>query len=267
MDEDPVDRHGRGLAGREVAHPDALQAPVAEDLVDHGAVPHVDVRALEHAPAICLLAAEALVRVDEHHSNVMRRELERLEEGRVAASDHRDGLTSVQGAVAARAVADAFAVELVLASDAELARPRSGGDDDGGRDDLAGVGHHAPVAVARLDAHHLAHLERAAGVRDLLLDTRAELEARHALREAREVLDSLGVQDRAAGPERIDQNRAASVTRGDEGGSEPGGPSTGDRDLVVDLHAPRQGRRLQRRTRAPCGATMRSPPHAAQDRG
>jgi hypothetical protein len=72
---------------------------------------------------------------------------------------------------------------------------------------------------------------------DLLLDAGAELEAGNALRKAGKVLDALGVEERAARAERIEEDRAPAVARSDERRGEPGGPAADDGDLVVDLHA------------------------------
>ena len=175
--------------------------------------------------------------MDEHNPDVVARQLERLEERRVAAAHHRDELAAVQRPVAARAVAQALALEVVLSLHSELSRVRPGGHDDSGGDDLAGVRSDGPVAVALLDPRRLGHLYRAARVRHLLLHPRAELEAGHAFREAGEVLDALGVHDRSAHSERVDEDGAAAMPRREEGGREPGIPSADDRDLVV-RHAP-----------------------------
>ena len=76
----------------------------------------------------------------------------------------------------------------------------------------------------------------------LLLHTRAELEAWHPFRKTGEVLDPLRVQDRAAQAERVEQDRASAVTRGEERRGETGWPSARYRDLVVRhaLLRPRQ---------------------------
>src|SRR6185503_3415475 len=62
---------------------------------------------------------------------------------------------------------------------------------------------------------------------------RAELETWHPFRETRKVLDALRVQDRAARAERIEQDRAPPVTRGEEGCGESRRPSARYCDLVV----------------------------------
>src|SRR4029079_7981720 len=158
------------------------------------------------------------------------------------------------------------AFERLLARHAELAGPRPGGEDDGGRADVTGVGDDDPVAAARLDAPHLAHRQRSAGLDDLLLHPRAELETWHPFRETRKVLDALRVQDRAAPAERIEHERGADATRGagriskdrtppvargEEGCGEPRRPSARYCDLVV-RHA------LLQQVRA--GAPLTPPP-------
>ena len=115
MDEDPVDRHGRRLAAREVAHAHRLHSLVAENLLDDRPLPDLDVRARADPAPIRLLAAQVLVRVDEHDPDVVRRQLERLQEGGVAAADHCDGLAAEQRPVARGAVAQPLAHEVVLA--------------------------------------------------------------------------------------------------------------------------------------------------------
>ena len=175
--------------------------------------------------------------MDEHHLDLVARELERLEQRRVAAADHRDDLAPVQRPVAAGAAAEPLALELVLTRHAELARPRPRGDDDGACHDLARIRDHEPVVALLFEAAHLARLEGAAGVHDLLLEPRDELEAGHALREAGEVLDPLGVQHGAARAQGIQQDRASALPRAEERGGEPGEASAEDGDLVVGSHA------------------------------
>ena len=102
MDEHGRDGQLRRLAGGEIAHAQALDASFAEDRLERRPVPDLDLLALEDAPAVRLLTVERLLGVDEHHPNVVARELERLEQRRVAASDHRDDLAPEQRPVAAR---------------------------------------------------------------------------------------------------------------------------------------------------------------------
>ena len=175
--------------------------------------------------------------MEEHHSYPVPYELERLEQSRVAVAAHRHEPLPVQGPVAAGTGAEPTALELLLARDAELAEPRARGDDDGRGADVAVVGDEAPVVAPWLEAPHLAHRERAAGVHHLLLHPRRELEAGDALREPREILDPLRVQDRPAHAERVQQHRAAAVPRREERGGEPGRPTPRHCDLVVHRHA------------------------------
>ena len=231
--EDPRNGKGRRVPRHEVAHADAVDLPVPEDLLEDRPVPDLDVRALPHATAVRLLPREGLVGVNEDHPHVVSYELERLDERRVTVTTHCDQPAPVQRTVAAGARAESPALERLLVRHAELAGPRPGGDDDGGRADLTGIGDDVPVAAARFDAPHLAQLERAAGLDDLLLHTRAELEAWDSFRKTGKVLDPLRVQDRAARAEMVEQDRAPAVTRGEERSGETGRPSARYRDLVV----------------------------------
>ena len=112
MHEDGRDRDRRRLAAREVAHADPVDAAVAEDLLDDGSVPDLDVRALCHPPGVGRLAAERFPCVDQHDPDVVAAELQRLEERGVAPADHRHLRAAEERPVAARAVADPLAGEL-----------------------------------------------------------------------------------------------------------------------------------------------------------
>src|SRR3546814_12584893 len=74
--------------------------------------------------------------VDQGHLVADVGEVERLLHGGVAAADHHDLLAAVEEAVAGGAGGNAAAVELLLAGNAQPARLRAGGDDDG----VGGVG-------------------------------------------------------------------------------------------------------------------------------
>ena len=171
-----------------------------------------------------------------YDTHVVGHELERLQERRVPAADHGDALAFVQRAVAARAMAQALALELLLARQAEFPRSRPRRDDDGACVELAGVGHDRPVVSARLDASHLAQLERNARRRGLLVESRAELESRESIGEAGKVLDPLGVEDCAAGADGVEQHGGPAVTRSEESCGETGRPSARDGNVALRNH-------------------------------
>ena len=79
VDEDRRDGDWRRLPTREVEHTDALDASVAQDLLDDRTVPDLDVGALGHSPGVGLLAGERLGLVDQNDADVVRSELEGLE--------------------------------------------------------------------------------------------------------------------------------------------------------------------------------------------
>ena len=122
-----------GVARRRVADAHAADGVLAEDLLHHGAVADADLRVREGGLAVGGLRGErvAAVQDDDLADGVGQRE--RLLQGGVAAAHDADRAVAHERRVAARAVADAAALQALLALDAEGPQARAGGEDHGPR--------------------------------------------------------------------------------------------------------------------------------------
>ena len=131
------------VARGHVAGAHAADGVLAEDLLHHGAVADADLRVREGGLAVGGLRGErvAAVQDDDLADGVGQRE--RLLQGGVAAAHDADRAVAHERRVAARAVADAAALQALLALDAEGPQAGAGGEDHGPR---------LHLAVARLQA-------------------------------------------------------------------------------------------------------------------
>ncbi len=169
MDEHGRDGQDRRLAAGEIAHAHALDAPFAEDRLERRPGPDLDLLALANAPAVRLLPVERLLRVDEHD---LERRGPRARAPRGAPSRRlRPSRRPGPGTTARR-------------SSAQWLRPLPSSSSSPGTPSLRGL---VPVATTTAPAtssrvsvsttqspprcsrlRHLARLEGAAGVHDLL---------------------------------------------------------------------------------------------------
>ena len=117
----------------DVAGAHAADGVLAEDLLHHGAVADADLRVREGGLAVGGLRGQrvAAVQDDDLADGVGQRE--RLLQGGVAAAHDADRAVAHERRVAARAVADAAALQALLALDAEGPQAGAGGEDHGPR--------------------------------------------------------------------------------------------------------------------------------------
>ena len=227
------------VARRRVAHAHAADGVVAEDLLDHGAVADADLRVREHGLAVGGLGGQRVAALQDDDLADGLGQRERLLERRVAAAHDADRAVAHERRVAARAVADAAALQALLALDAEGPQARAGGEDHGPR--LRPRRRSSPGATpspARLEALELGHADLGAVVGRLLLEHRAQLVAGDALREAGHAVDPLDAEQQPAGRASAQhERRAAHAGRVDRGG-EGGDAATGD-GYVVARQPPR----------------------------
>ena len=159
-----------------------------------------------------------------------------LVERRVAAADHAHGFSNEERGIAGGAVRDAAAGELGLAGDAQRSKGRSGGDDDRSRAEVCGLAvHDAPVAVDLQAGGGIQHELGARGF-GLLLDQRAQVEARDALREAREILDLFDVEHLPAAGQVLNQDGSQPKAPAVHGRGQPRQPAADDRQVVLVRH-------------------------------
>src|SRR4030095_5002715 len=104
-----------------------------------------------------------------------------LLQGGVAAANHADDAAAEKRGIAARAMAYAFAAQLLFTRDAECFQRRSAGDPDRTCPDIALACAHAPASVLGVQPGRLGGGEFRAGADGLLLNDRAQVVARDAV--------------------------------------------------------------------------------------
>ena len=226
------------VARRRVADAHAADRVVAEDLLDHGAVADADLGVREGGLAIGGLRRQRVAAVQDDHLADGVGQRERLLQGRVAAAHHADGAVAHQRRVAAGAVADAAPLQALLAVDAERPQPRARGQDHGARRDLAVARRQAPALARGLEAFELGHADLGPVVGGLLLEHRAQLVARDALREPGHAVDALDAEQQPAGRAPAEDQGRAAHARGVHRGGEGADAATGDRYVELVSHWP-----------------------------
>ena len=133
---------------------------------------------------------------------------QRFVERGVAAADHADLPPGEQRAVAGGALRYALAAELALARNAQRPQGRAGRDDERAGAQAFGAAAHDAMRARELDRLDGVEHELGAGGLGLLVQQRTELMAADALREARPVLDTFGVDDLAAHADAVEHHHA-----------------------------------------------------------
>src|SRR5205823_829043 len=131
-----VDEEGSELdlrlgAGGDIADADGGDGGFAKHFLHRNMVARLDLGLLFHPPEVGRLAREGVFAIEDDDVGDMAGEGERLLEGGAAATDDADDPAAEEGTVAGGAVADATAVEALLAGNAERFRLGARGDDHG----------------------------------------------------------------------------------------------------------------------------------------
>jgi hypothetical protein len=214
---------------------DLARVFVAADLLDGGVPDHLDLGVFEEALLQDALGAEAVAAVDDGDLGGEVGEEQRFLDRGVAAADHHDLLASVEEAVAGGAGRGAEALERFLRRNAEPARLRAGGEDDGVRHiDVAGIADEAERTLAELELGHQIGDDLGADMGRLLLHLLHQPGALDHVGEAGIVLDVGGDGELSAGLNPLDQDRIEHRACRIDGGGVSRGSRTDNDDFGVN---------------------------------
>src|SRR3954467_5380711 len=236
VDEEAAELDVLRVARGDVAGAHPADGVLAEDLLHHGAIADADLGVGQGGLAVSGLRGERVAAVQDDDLADRVGQGEGLLQGGVATAHHADRAVAHERRVAARAVADAAALQALLAFDAEGPQAGAGGEDHGPRLPLAVARLQAPGLAGGLEALEVGHVDLGAVVGSLLLEHRAQLVAGDALGKARNAVDALDAQQQPSRRTAADhEGRAAHAGRVDPGGQRADA-ATGDGYVVAVGH-------------------------------